>query len=345
MSSLRKRFLPYIAASVLSLQLNPIINQNAKAQTDRDKDGLPRSRVQGGNYNGLPEWIKDAANFDIDFGIKYPGDWWDIGAYEFYPGRYPEMPLLHNPLATHVSALSSPSSLRIAYSFNDESISQYVVPAKIKPLAVSGLQERLETLAQLSKGLPEDQYFQGLRDYFVEGCKAKFFFDSRNNLFAFYYNGTLGGKSIQIADFPQTSGLQGSEYVKTIEDLTFGTNWFEAKFSADEKPNLKFVLNGGFYDWFFLPDSSKKIKLDYGLSFFSSALINDEAVQRVLTGTSTDSERDSVNRALESVVNGTASTNLANNVSLSFEKIYFGNSGYELYLEMSDAIINRMSIK
>jgi hypothetical protein len=171
---------------------------------------------------------------------------------------------------------------------------------------------------------------------------SKFFFSSTSRLYALYYNGSLGGNEVQIADFPTTLGLQGNEYIKTLETLQFGTNWFTSLFTDSEITNLQYASQGGLYNWFFLPDSSKKVKLFYGAPFFTAVLTNSDAVQRAMEGQSTAQEITNINLALETVVNGSAPVNQGQAVKLRFEHIYFGTNGNPLYDQTLSLMISNM---
>jgi hypothetical protein len=329
-------------AAGLSAQL--ISGSGAKAQGIAfDKDGVPRPVFGTGTYESIPDWMKVPANYFNCFGIAYPGEGWDIGAYQFYPGKYPGMPLLHNPIANNFVVIVPPFNLHIVVLGEQNPPAQ--APVSTDPTVIS-IQGKLQQLAKLAATLPrvgEDQYYPGLHDYFTNSCNAKFFFSSSTILDAFYYNGSLGGNKIQIADFPGTPGLQGNEYVKTNQTLQFGTDWFTTLFTSTEITNIQKVsTTNGLYLWIMLPDYSKNIWLHYGEDFLTSVLNDTNAVQRAYMDQSTPQEVTSIDQALISVVRGTAPAAQGLSVKLDYDHVCFGTNGNQLYDQTLDLIISNV---
>lgn len=237
--------------------------------------------------------------YNSDIGLAYPGEGWDIGAYQYFPGAWIGVSLLFNPTAPlpyTASQNSDPLSLSIQ--------------TQHQQMAVVMSQQPMQTNAVCP-------YYDLLGTNFA----AKIFVNT-NSLYAFYFNGQFGTTNIKIADNVFTAGLQDQDYMRVTFPAPTNGELVGSFFSLPTNTNCFTLLYPGtpILGCVISPDGTKDLQIVYNPSYLAS-------LQK-----SSPQNQTNVYNQLLSVLNGTTNISVfSGNISINDELIYIGNSNNAVY--------------
>jgi len=291
------------------------------------------TRLDDNGYSiGESEWPGQSTN-------------WDIGAFQYYPGKYIGVPLLFSPTSNNTG--------NIIYTNN-----------AVGDQAT--IQTGLIALGNLILSSPTANSYVGLHDVtynndFGGVNYAKFFFGRSttntpyNVLFGFYFSGYVSSSNqlIQIADNVLTPSLYGNEYIKIVTNLYHGIGAITNVFTPNEITSLQAVWHCQILSHVMTSDRYKTLKINFNQqAFYASIFTNSpSSVANLMALNGSAGDVATVNGQISRILEGGSYYADANQLQVTYELTMYGNGqhvsdGQTLYISTLKAlqpILNRHS--
>ena len=273
--------------------------------------------------------------------LDYPGEGWDIGAYQYFPGKNIGVPLLFAPNTTNTE--------NIVYT-NNAVGDQATIQTGL--IALGGFVLTSPLADTFSCGLHDITYsnsFGGIN-------YAKFFFGrsttntSYNVLFGFYFSGYVSSPTqlIQIADNVLTPGLYGNEYIRIVTDLGHGIGAITNVFTTDERTGLQAAWSSQILGRVMTTstNSYKKLRISFNnqQAFYASIFTNSpSSVANLMALNGSTGDVATVNGQIGSILEGGSYWADANQLQVSYMLAMYGNGahvsdGQTLYISVLQAL-------
>jgi len=259
--------------------------------------------------------------------LMYPGEGWDIGAYQYFPGKYIGVPLLFYPSSTNTE--------NIVYTNNAVGYQ-------------ATIQNGLLALGSFVLTSPTANSYCGLHDVTYNNSfgginYTKFFFGRSttntpyNVLFGFYFSGYVSSSTqlVQIADNVLTPGLCSNEYIGIITDLSHGIGAITNVFTPDERTGLQAAWCYQILRRVMTSDGYKMLKINFNdeQAFYASIFTNSpSSVANLMSRNSSTGDVATVNGQIDNILKGGSYWADASQLQVAYELKMTGTNGNALYI-------------